>query len=150
MNNKIIISTIILLTSLLTPLVHAQAPFIVTVEPETANASPGDPMEYTITIEAYPEFEESIYLELEINALSYHEVYMIDTVFPPYPVEINYVFPVPEDIPGDVTAYGTVRAISGEIVVEQEVTLKISSGGILGAIIGWILGVLNSIRNFFS
>ncbi len=50
-------------------------------------------------------------------------------------------------MPGDVTAYGTVSAYSGDHVVEEQVTLNIKSGGILGSIIGWVLSVLNSIRN---
>ena len=146
----IIISTIILLSFLVLPIVHAQAPFTVTVEPETGEASPGDFKEYTITIDADPSFTDSVYIVLEINALTYNETYHIGMADSPYPAEVEYNFPVPEDVPGDVTAYGTIRAISGDHVVETEVTLKIRSGGILGSIIGWVLSVLNSIRNFFS
>lgn len=146
----IIIFTIILFSFIAFPIVHAQAPYTVSVEPETDEASPGDLKEYIITIEADPGFTESVYIELEIIALTYNETYHIGTAEPPYPAEIKYHFPVPEDVPGDVTAYGTVSAYNGDHVVEEQVTLKIRSGGILGSIIGWVLSVLNSIRNFFS
>ena len=146
----IMIFIIILFSFIAFPIVYAQAPYTVSVEPETGEASPGDLKEYIITIEADPGFTDFVYIELEIIALTYNETYNIGTAEPPYPAEIIYNFPVPEDVPGDVTAYGTVSAYSGDHVVEEQVTLNIKSGGILGGIIGWVLSVLNSIRNFFS
>ena len=120
------------------------------MEPETGEASFGDLKKYTKTIDADPGFTDSVYLELEINALTYNETYHIGTADQPYRAEIEYSFPVPEDVPGDVTAPGTVRAIIGDHVMETQVTLKIRCGGILGSIIGWVLSVLNSILNLFS
>ena len=134
----------------LIPLVYSQAPFTLQVEPETATASPGDLLDYTITINANQGFEDDVIIELEITALSYNEYYMIGEASPPYPAKYDYTFVVPEEIPGDVTAKGVIKASSGEHIVEKEVTLTIKSGGILGSIIGWILSILNAIRNFFS
>ena len=148
---KITFISVIILSALFFAVgVHAQAPYSITAEPEKTSAAPGDLKEYTITINAEPGFEDSIYLEVEITALTYNELYMIDVVDPPYPVEYNYVFEVPEDVPADVTATGIIRGISGDYVVEEEVTIDIKTGGLVGAIVGWILKILNAIRNFFS
>jgi hypothetical protein len=146
----IMILSIILVAFIAFPVVFAQTPYTVSVEPETGEASPDDLKEYIITIEADPGFTDFVYVDLEIIALTYNETYNIGTAEPPYPAELIYTFPVPEDVPGDVTAYGTISAYSGDHVVEEQVTLNIKSGGILGSIIGWVLSVLNSIRNFFS
>ena len=151
MKKQVIIVTILFLfTSFMLQTAIAQTPFSISVEPETDTALPGELKEYIITITADPEFTDSGYIELEMTALTYEETYYIGNFEPPYPAVIEYEFVVPEDVPGDVTAYGTVIAYSGDYVAETEVTLKIQSGGILGSIIGWILSILNSIRNLFS
>jgi hypothetical protein len=62
----------------------------------------------------------------------------------------DYTFKVPEDAPGGVTVTGIIRGISGDYVVEEEVSIKIRSGGVLESIIGWFLSILNRILDFFS
>ena len=146
----IIVATLILLSLTAFTTVNAQPPYTMQVEPKKGTASPGDLKEYVITIDADEEFIDSVYIELVIIALTYNETYQIGYAEPPYPAELVYHFPVPEDVPGDVTAYGTVTAYSGIHSVEEKVTLKIKSGGILGSIIGWVLEMLNRISNFFS
>ena len=141
---------LLMLSLMICQIVQAQTPFSISVDPITDTAFPAELKEYTITINANPGFTDSGYLELEISALSYNEMYNIGVFEPPYPAVIVYEFPVPEDVPGDVTAYGTITAFSGDFEAETEVTLMIKSGGILGSIIGWFLSMLNTIRNLFS
>ena len=150
MKKQIILAILILFTSFTHQTAYVQTPYSISVEPETDTASPGEIKEFTIIITADPEFTDSGYIELEITALTYEETYYIGNFEPPYPAVIEYEFMVPEDIPGDVTAYGTVTAYSGDYVADTEVTLRIKSGGILGSIIGWVLSILNSIRQLFS
>ncbi len=64
----IMIFTVILFSFIAFPIVYAQAPYTVSVEPETGEASPGDLKEYIITIEADPGFTDFVYIELEIIA----------------------------------------------------------------------------------
>lgn len=148
--NNILVFIIILLTFSIIPLVNAQAPYTISVEPETDTASPGELKDYTITITTDPGYDEPVYIELNIVALTYNETYYIGTANPPYPTELSYSFPVPEEVPGDVTAHGTITGMSGDYEVETQVTLHIKSGGILGSIIGWVLSILNTLRNLFS
>ena len=62
----------------------------------------------------------------------------------------DYTFEVPEDAPGGVTVTGIIRGISGDYIIEEEVTIKIRSGGVLEGIIEWLLSILNRILDFFS
>jgi hypothetical protein len=145
----IIITSILLL--FLVPIgVSAQAPYSITVEPLETEAEPGDIIEYSVTINAEPGFEDSIYIELEVSALTYEEIYFSDVVDPPYPVDYDFIFEVPEDAPRSITVTGTIRGISGDYQVEEEVSVRITGGGIVDAIIGWLLSILNALRNLFS
>jgi hypothetical protein len=128
----------------------AQAPFTLSVEPKTTTKKPGDMMTYKITIDADSGFNEPISLDLFVTALTYEQYYALNTQEPPYPKVYEYTFMVPEEVPADVTAHGVITGYGGGYVVEEAVTLKISSGGILGSIIGWVLGILNAIRNIIS
>ena len=144
-----IILSLLLLTLL--PLnVSAQAPYSISVEPQEASAEPGDTIDFTVTINADPGFEDSIYIELEVTALTYSEIYFSETIFPPYPVDYEYSFMVPEDAPKSVTVTGIIRGVSGDYLVEEEVKVRITGGGIIDAIIGWIISILDAIRNLFT
>ncbi len=127
--------------------VHAQSdpPFSIEVEPEKTTANAGDHVTYNIRIVAVAGFEGDIIMVLEIEALSYHEVYDLGVLGPPFPSEFEYVVPVPSDVPADVKAYGTLKGTSGDYVAEAEVELTIKSGTAVGGIVGWILNVLNGI-----
>ena len=132
------------------PIAFSQAPISISVEPENDTASPAEIKKYTITVSAEQGYMDTGYIELNIIALTYNETYYIGNFGPPYPAVIEYDFVVPEDVPGDVTAYGTVTAYSGVYEAETEVTLRIRTGGILGSIIGWVLSILNRLRQIFS
>jgi hypothetical protein len=144
----IITSTLLLILSITS--VSAQAPYSITVEPLESSAEPGDILEYTVTINAEPGFEESIYIELEVSALTYNEIYFSDVVDPPYPIDYDFVFEVPEDAPRSITVTGIIRGISGDYDVEEEVSVRITGGGILDTIIGWLLSILTALRNLFT
>lgn len=146
----IIFSLVLALSILTVNVTEAQAPFTISVEPKTATKKPGDSMTYKITIDADSGFDEPISLELFVTALTYEEYHVLETQYPPYPKVYEYTFPVPEDVPADVTVHGVLTGYGGEYVVDEEVTLKISSGGILGSIIGWVLGIFNAIKNLIS
>ena len=151
MKTKQMVITTSLIFLLLLPLgVNAQAPYSINVEPIETSAEPGDLIEYTVTINADPGFEDSIYIELEVSALTYSEIYYSAVVDPPYPVDYNFDFTVPEDAPRSITVTGIIRGVSGDYQVEEEVSVRITGGGILDAIIGWLLSILNAIRNLFS
>jgi len=145
-----IIIIAILTLSLLTIEAYAQVPYRISVEPAQLTAALGDVIEYSVCINADPGFEESIYIELEVSALTYSEVYFSETVYGPYPMNYDYTFEVPEDAPGGVTVTGIIRGISGDYIIEEEVTIKIRSGGVLEGIIEWFLSILNRILDFFS
>ena len=66
-------------------------------------------------------------------------------------MDYDFVFEVSEDAPGGVTVTGIIRGISGDYLVEEEVTMRIeSNGGFLEGILTWILSILDSIRKMFS
>jgi hypothetical protein len=127
-----------------------QAPFSVSVDPEKTTAEPGDEVTYTIDITASSGFTDSITLVLEVEAPSYYDIRDLGILDPPYPKQFQYTVTLPEEVPASVTAFGTLTASSMDHTVTEEVQITIKSGNIVGDIIGWILGVLRAIGNWFS
>ena len=132
------------------PEVHQQAPFSISVDPKKKTVKAGDDVTYTIEISADAEFSESIYITLEVEALSYHDTYDLGSQDPPFPKEFQYTVPIPEDVPGSITIHGTITGSSMEHTVSEEVQVNIKSGNIIGDIVGWFLGILSAISNWIS
>ncbi len=149
-----LLSSIVLLSAL--PFASAlypdpqQAPFSISVEPENTTAKPGDDVTFTIDITATSGFTDSITLILEVEALSYNDIFDLGIQDPPYPKHFQYTVTVPEEVPVSVTAYGTLTASSMGHTVTEEVQITIESGNIVGDIIGWILGVFRAIGDWLS
>ena len=127
-----------------------QASFSISVDPEKTTAKPGDEVSFIIDITASAGFNDSITLVLEVEALSYYDIYDLGIVDPPYPKQFQYTVTLPDEIPASVTAYGTITASSMDQTITEEVQITIKSGNIVGDIIGWILGVVQGIINWFS
>lgn len=127
-----------------------QAPFSISVDPEKTTAKPGDEVTFTIDITASSEFTDYITLVLEVEAPSYYDVRDLGILDPPYPKQFQFTVTLPEEVPASVTAFGTLTASSMDHTVTEGVQIKIQSGNIVGEIIGWIIGVLQAIGNWFS
>ncbi len=100
-------------------------PFSITIEPEEASVNPGDSIKYKMRIDAQEGFEEPIDLSLEVNSLVYSKKHNLGTQYPPYPKEFEYTVDVPSNVPIGVTAEGVLKAVSGEHVQEEKVTMSI-------------------------
>jgi hypothetical protein len=128
-----------------------QAPFSIDVNPKKKTVQPGDEIAYTIDITADSTFNESIEIELHVQAPGYDDYYAFGIVEPPYPKKVEQSLKVPEDIPASVTVTGTIIASSMYgTPVTDEVEITIKSGNIIGDIIGWILGLIQAIINWFN
>ena len=124
--------------------------FSISIDPKKSTAKPGDEVSFTIDIHANGGFNDSIALVLEVEALSHYEFYDLGYVDPPYPKQIQRSLTLPEEVPASVTAYGTITASSMDLVVTEEVQITIKSGNIIGDIIGWVLGIIQAIIDWFS
>ncbi len=110
------------ISSLETP---ESAPFSITIEPKKASVNPGDSIKYKMRIDAQEGFEEPIDLSLKIESLIYSKKHDLGTQYPPYPKEFEYTVKVPSNVPVGVTADGILKAVSGDHVQEEKVTLSI-------------------------
>jgi len=127
-----------------------QAPFSFRVSPKKPTAKPGDEVTFTIDITASSGFTDSITLVLEVEALSYYNIFDLGSQDPPFPKQFQYVVTVPEEVPASITMFGTLTASSMDHTVTEEVQIIIKSGNIVGNIVGLILGVFRAIGNWFS
>ena len=127
-----------------------QAPFSIDVNPKKKTVKPGDEIIFTVDITADSGFNDYIAIVLEVEAMSYYDIYDFGYIEPPYPKQVQETITVPEEVPASVTVYGTITASSMEHTVIEEVQITIQSGNIIGQIIGWILGVIQGIISWFN
>ncbi len=128
-----------------TILLDAQTPYSIEVTPLSAEAEQGESITYMIEITAAPGFQENIELKLDVSVLTISRTYELGTVYPPYPQTFEHTFTVPEEVPGGVTVNGKITATSGDIIVEEDVQLKIKGGNILESIVNMIKQFVNQI-----
>lgn len=107
-------------------------------------------MTFTIDITAGSGFTDSITLVLEVEALSYYDIFDLGSQDPPFPKQFQYVVTAPEEVPASITMFGTITASSMDHTVTEEIQIFIKSGNIVGDIFGLILGVFRAIGNWFS
>ena len=134
------------------PILSASAqgePYSLQVSPLSAETEKTDPVTYTVTVNAEPEFEDSIDIVLDVSVASISRSFVLGTVYPPYPQTFEHTLNVPEEIPKGVTISGKIVASSGDYIVEEPVTLRIK-GSIFDPIIDIINQIINQIREMIN
>lgn len=154
---KTILLTLMLISTMLLPLgalttssalvpSPGVAPFSIDIQPTKTTAKVGDSVTYKLKITAETGFTGSVKLELTITAMGYSATLDLGTHNPPYPKEFEHTVKLPESIPVDVTAKGTLKATSGSYVEQKEVEITIvksDSGG--GGFLDWLIHTLQEI-----
>jgi len=147
---KIVLFVLVLLLAYPTILVSAQdEPFSIQVSPQSAETEKTDPVTYTVTVNAEPDFEDSIDIVLEVSVASISRSFTLGTVNPPYPQTFEHTLTIPEEIPKGVTISGKIVATGGGYIVDEPVSLKIK-GSILDPIINMINQIINQIREIIN
>lgn len=149
--NFLIISILIFLAIIATPKsfallpveIQSDAPFSIDVEPEKITIKPGDEIIFSVKIDAVEGFMGSIDLELEVSIVGYSKTFDLGTLNPPFPKEHEFTVSIPPEIPAG-NIQGTLRGISGEHVVEEDVEITLQGAG---GILGWILQALSDLWN---
>jgi hypothetical protein len=147
---KKMLLVLVLLMAYPTLSVSAQEePFSIQVSPQSAEIEKTDPVTYIVTVNAEPDFEDSIDIVLEVSVASISRSFTIGTVYPPYPQTFEHILTIPEEIPVGVTISGIIVASGGGYVVEEPVSIKIK-GSILDPIINMINQIINQIREIIN
>jgi hypothetical protein len=88
--------------------------FHMTVTPTEVRARPGDPIDCEVLIQPENGFNESVDLELEVDAGPvFGGTYHAGVMKPPYPKTYKYRVVVPQQAPAPLTVNGTLRATGG-------------------------------------
>jgi hypothetical protein len=107
---------------------HPAPSFILTVTPATAHARPGDPVDCEVLIVPQNGFNESVALQLEVDAGAvFRGTFDAGVMNPPYPRTYEYRVVVPGKAPAPVTVHGTLRAVGGGHSEEVDLVLFIES-----------------------
>ena len=95
---------------------HPAPSFIMTVTPAIAHARPGDPVDCEVLIVLQNGFNESVALQLDVDAGAvFRGTYDAGVMKPPYPKTYEYRVVVPSQAPAPLTVHGTLRAMEGGI-----------------------------------
>jgi hypothetical protein len=102
--------------------------FVLTVTPATAHARPGDPVDCEVLIVPQNGFNESVALQLEVDAGAvFRGTYDAGVMKPPYPRTYEYRVVVPSQAPAPLTVHGTLRASGGGHSEKADLVLFIES-----------------------
>jgi hypothetical protein len=102
------------ITMLSSPTLSGPPSFTLIVTPVEARARPGETILYTMSIEPKGGFDQPVSLRLDVNALFlYRNSFDLGSVTPPYPRTFEYLFRVPEEVPGGITVKGALIAEGG-------------------------------------
>jgi hypothetical protein len=100
--------------------------FTLLVTPVEARARPGETILYTMSIEPKGGFDQPVSLRLDVSALFlYRNTFDLGSVSPPYPRTFEYLFRVPDQVPGGVTVKGVLIAEGGGHKEEQDLVLLV-------------------------
>ncbi|MCE5298100.1 MAG: hypothetical protein LLF84_04025 [Methanoregulaceae archaeon] len=93
---------------------NARPSFILTVTPTKAYARPGDPVDCEVTITPQNGFNETVELQLKVDAGPvFRGTYNAGVMNPPYPRTYEYRVVVPLQAPAPLMVNGTLRAMGG-------------------------------------
>jgi len=107
---------------------HPAPSFLMTVTPSIAHARPGDPVDCAVLIVPQNGFNETIELQLEVDAgAAFRGTYNAGVMKPPYPRTYEYRVVVPSQAPAPLTVHGTLRGIGGGHSEEVDLVLYIES-----------------------
>ena len=105
---------------------HPAPSFILTVTPATAHARPGDPVDCEVLIVPQNGFNESVKLQLKVDAgAAFRGTYDAGVMNPPFPRSYEYRVVVPSQAPAPLTVHGTLRAVGGGHSEEVDLVLFI-------------------------
>jgi hypothetical protein len=100
--------------------------FTLLVTPVEARARPGETILYTMSIEPKGGFDQPVSLRLDVSALFlYRNSFDLGSVSPPYPRTFEYLFRVPDEVPGGVAVKGVLIAEGGSHKEEQDLILLV-------------------------